>query len=175
MANPDPNSETSPTQLTAAERRARAVIMRRAGASFTEISRQLGISRQAAHKAVKRAYQLLAEETINETAALRALELDRLDRLHMGIWDTAIKKGPTQLEHVDRVLKISHRRAALLGLDAPRKFKVTDEDIDDAIRHELEMAGLAKGGKDPASGTFATAEPEGSDHGDDVADEPTVA
>jgi hypothetical protein len=58
--------------------------------------------------------------TLAEPAdALRTLELERLDRLHLAIWDQAIQGD---VASTDRVLSIMKRRSALLGLDAPKRL-----------------------------------------------------
>lgn len=57
--------------------------------------------------------------TLQEPAdELRSLELERLDRLLLGVWSQAAKGNQGA---VDRALKIMERRARLLGLDAPTK------------------------------------------------------
>lgn len=49
------------------------------------------------------------------------MEVERLDALLLGIWANARSGIP---EYVDRALKIIARRAALLGLDAPKQSNV---------------------------------------------------
>lgn len=116
-------SATSARRIAAAERRRQAVELRRTGASYAQIGTALGITRGRAHKAVMEALEEVAQETRDETERLKALELERLDRLQYGIWRAA-QNG--NLGAVDRALKIMARRAALLGLDAPQKHAATD-------------------------------------------------
>ena len=67
--------------------------------------------------------------TLQEPAdELRTLELERLDRLLLGVWGQAAKGNQGA---VDRALKIMERRARLLGLDAPTK--VQQENVGDTV------------------------------------------
>jgi hypothetical protein len=111
-------SRTGSRRIQAAERRVQALALRREGATFTEIGEALGINRSAAHKAVSRALDELAQLAEGEVVSLRALELDRLDALQRSIWTQAMDGA---LPAVDRLLRIMERRAKLLGLDAPVK------------------------------------------------------
>lgn len=111
-------SRTGSRRVQAAERRVQALALRREGATFTEIGEALGINRSAAHKAVSRALDELAQLAEGEVVSLRALELDRLDALQRSVWTQAMDGA---LPAVDRVLKIMERRSKLLGLDAPIK------------------------------------------------------
>lgn len=99
-------------EVELAERRRKAVEMRKAGCSYDEIAQALGFSNSGnayhtVHKALKATYREPAEE-------LRTLELERVDRLMRAIWPQAIKGD---VDAIDRVLKIMSRRARLLGLD----------------------------------------------------------
>jgi hypothetical protein len=89
-----------------------------AGASFDEIAESLDYAdRGGAHKAVMAGLQ----STLPEPAAqVRELELKRLDRLWLGVWDAATKGD---LQSVDTCLRIMKRRADLEGLDAPKKLE----------------------------------------------------
>lgn len=103
--------------IAVVERRARAVELRKAGAGYGAIARQLGYKdRSGAYRAVKAALRELVREP---AAELVTLELARLDDLLLALWPEA-RRG--NVAKVDRVLKVMARRAALLGLDAPRRF-----------------------------------------------------
>lgn len=112
-------------RITAAERAREALILRRSGLTYELISQSLGISRAHAHRIVVAELRKLAAETAAEADALRALEVERLDRLLQGLWARA-QQG--ELEAVDRALKIAARRASLLGLDRPTKVAPTTPD-----------------------------------------------
>ena len=111
-------SPTSPQRLKALDKQRQALALRMAGASFDEIAESLGYAdRGGAHKAVMAALQ----STLPEPAAqVRELELKRLDRLWLGVWDAATKGD---LQAVDACLRIMKRRADFEGLDAPKKLE----------------------------------------------------
>lgn len=86
--------------------------LRRAGMSFTEIAQRTGYAdRGGAYKAYKAAMNRTYKEPVHE---VRELEADRLDALQVSVWAAAMRGN---LGAVDRVLRISERRARLLGLD----------------------------------------------------------
>lgn len=118
------------------QRRREIMALRRSGLTFDVIAQAKGITRQRVHQIVRDELRKLAQETAEETEGLRALELDRLDRLLAGLWK---KAQDGELDAIDRALKIAARRAALLGLDRPTKIAPTSPDGDDAY----EGGGLA--------------------------------
>ena len=109
--------------VIAAERRARALQLRKEGANFDQIAEELGMSRSAAHKTVQRAIAELATLAETEVAEIRALESARLDELQHAVWPQAVAGD---LPALDRVIRIMERRARLLGLDAPAKIASTN-------------------------------------------------
>jgi hypothetical protein len=113
-------SKTSEKRLSAAEKQRQALELRKAGTSYPDIARQLGYaSASGAFKAVESA--LL--KTLREPAeAVREIELARLDRLHLALWPAAVKGD---LDAIARVLDISKRRAALEGMDAPKRKELS--------------------------------------------------
>ena len=106
----------------ARERRQKAFEMRKAGASYEQIGKALGISMQAAHKHVKKHLQQIAEKTDEDAREVLKLELARLDQMLLGLYQNA-KSGKEGA--VDRVLKIMERRAKLLGIDAPSRRELS--------------------------------------------------
>ena len=104
------------------ERRLQAYALRVQGKTFLQIGQALGVSESQAHRDVIDRLRQLA--TLEQAAAeeLRALEVDRLDRLLDKLHD-GIEAGDQR--SIDSALKIATRRAALLGLDAPEKREVT--------------------------------------------------
>ena len=110
-----------------AERRARALDLRKAGHTFDAIARDLGCSISNARKLVSRGLYL----TIAGPAAeLRQLEGERLDSIHALLWQRLHRPaqghrdpGP-DLKAIDRLLRISAQRAALWGLNTPTTVKV---------------------------------------------------
>lgn len=95
-----------------AERAARVLALREAGAKFTEIAKLLDISTSTAHEDFTRAIR----ETFREPAeTMIHLEAQRLDRLQAAHWKKATAKADVKSATV--VLKIMERRARLFGLD----------------------------------------------------------
>ena len=89
-----------------------ALELRRAGVTYDVIAERLWFTtRESAHRSVIRQLERTAPASDNE---LRQLEADRLDRLHFAVWNDALRGDPAA---TDRVLRISERRARLLGLD----------------------------------------------------------
>ena len=107
--------EKAPERMTAAERRRQAVELRKAGATYERIGAKLGVSAQAAWKAVDKALAATKRATSEAAETVRQIELSRLDAMQAGLWLTAIKGNHGA---VDRVLRIMERRARYLGLDA---------------------------------------------------------
>jgi DNA-binding CsgD family transcriptional regulator len=126
-------SKTSKRRVIAQEREARALDMRKAGATYQQIANTLNVSRPAAYKMVARSLHEMKAEHVDE---VRQLELTRLDALVLALWKQALA-GDVQV--VDRVLKIMDRRAAYLGLDAPKVVKI---DLEARIRAAAEENGM---------------------------------
>ncbi len=117
-----PKPRPSKHRLAALDREVAALDLRRAGCTYDVIARRLGYSnRSGAWHAVRAGLTATLQEPAD---ALRAMELERLDRLQVAIWDKATSGN---LRAVDRVLTIMKRRSALLGLDAPRRHHVEGE------------------------------------------------
>lgn len=132
---PSRNQDTTPTspkRLNILERRADALELRRAGASYTDIALSLRAkygsrlpqrySRTHAYLDVKAELKFQAEHMGELREEVRALELQRLDTMFLGIWPRAEGGSETA---IDRCLKIMQRRAFLMGLDAPQKVAET--------------------------------------------------
>jgi len=89
-------------KLTGSPELAQKVLnLRRGGLHFDVIADQLGLTATAAKALFD---QAMAE---HDPEFQRALETDRLDRLHAALWPRAVKG---ELDAVDRVLRISERR-----------------------------------------------------------------
>ena len=127
------------------DRQIKALQLRKDGVSYNEIARRLKFaSTGAACNAVKSALKKAYNESVSE---LREVELARLDEL----WEEGLKvlrdthllinagypvktgiKGKNlhdpdpKLRAIDTLVRISHRRAFLLGLDAPKVVGVVE-------------------------------------------------
>lgn len=129
-----------PRDVKTEHRDAQALELRKAGASYDQIARQLGFAQKSgAHHSVMRA--LKASIAMRNAAAedVLEIELQRLDEMLLGLWSEA-RKG--RWLAVDRVLKIMERRSAFLGLDAPKRSEISGADggpiqIDQEVHVEL--------------------------------------
>lgn len=83
---------------------------RRAGATFDQIAERLGITDASARALFDKAIGAYDPEYA------KALEADRLDRLHLAVWPAA---SSGDLNAVDRVLRISERRDKVLARPQP--------------------------------------------------------
>jgi hypothetical protein len=123
-----PRTDLAKQQITQTAREAQALTFRIAGASYDQIALQMGYrNRSGAWKAVQEALR----KTIQEPAdKVREMELARLDRMLVGIWQPAITPGSAdQFDCLDRVLKIMAQRAwYILGLKVPDKVAPTTPD-----------------------------------------------
>ena len=102
------------------ERRVRAFELRRSGATYREIARQLGADLHTIHSDIQAELLAIRVQTIEEAMDLRAMELERLDAMTSGLWP-GIQEGSAA--NVSAGVRISERRAKLLGLDAPTASK----------------------------------------------------
>lgn len=139
MGGRQPESKSSPRRLEAEAKRAKAVELRRSGASYSRIAAELGYaSESGARKAVNEALERLIAETNETTEEVRRIELERIDSMLEAIWPAATSKthletiAATAIEalgpdtrQVSAAIKLMERRARLLGLDAPVKNEVT--------------------------------------------------
>jgi hypothetical protein len=106
-----------PGQVEAiAERRVLALELRKAGGSYREIARQLGVDVHTAHADVGAELAALREKTVDQATEVRDLELQRFDEMTAGLWPKVRAGSPS---HVTAAVRVSERRARLLGLDEP--------------------------------------------------------
>jgi len=99
-----------------AERRARAFELRKAGGSFREIARRLGVDVHTAHADIDAELAVLREGTVEHANQIRELELQRCDEMTAGLWPKIRAGSPPA---VSAAIRVSERRSRLLGLDAP--------------------------------------------------------
>ena len=138
----DPPRGSNAERLTTAERRREVLRLRKAGATYEAVADTLrerhgaealpnGWGRAYAAKDVSRELQKL--RSVNEETAedLRALEVERLDRMLRGLWEDAAD-GDT--DAVSAALRVQKRRAKLLGLDAAERVEI-DQNVN--VRAEI--------------------------------------
>jgi len=115
------DNTTSSRITVAREREVQALELRKHGASYRVIGRQLGISYQAAHDAVMRVLARFAAQNEKHTRELRQLEVERLDTALLVVMPK-VRAG--DLTAVDRLIRLIDSRARLLGLNAPAQVEV---------------------------------------------------
>lgn len=133
-----------------AQRDAEALAHRSRGLSYRDIALTMGMaSVSSAHASVQRA--LAATIPTEDAAAVRTLELDRLDTMQAAVMavlerkhvtvsngrivyldDEPLEDDAPVLAAVDRLLRIQERRSKLLGLDAEQKVNVSA-----GVRYEI--------------------------------------
>jgi hypothetical protein len=111
--------------LETADRRAYVLEYRRGGMKYRDIAAKMerqfgdrlpkGWDERYAYKDVKRSLEAIKQDISEDAAAVRTMELERLDSLLLALWPRAIAGD---YKAVDRVLKIMERRARYLGLDS---------------------------------------------------------
>jgi len=131
------------------ERRAYVFGLRRAGASYEMIAQGArqhfgdrlppSYNKRTAYDDVTTELEALRHQLTEDAPLVRAMELDRLDRLLMGIWQRASQGHEGA---IDRVLKIMERRARYLPLEVPQKQALTTPDGEETYDPQAAMATL---------------------------------
>ena len=118
-------------KIALTERQKTAIALRKSGASYRAIAAHIAAlpgnekySEGLAHADVTACLKALVSQTSLDTEEYRSLELERLDTAQLAI---AKKVQAGDLQAIDRWLRISERRSALLGLDAPIQLKVEQQ------------------------------------------------
>lgn len=107
-------------QINIEDRRRKAFELRKGGASYRAIARELGVEVGTAYEDVDKELKEVIALNTHNTEELRQIELERLDRMLLAI-TADVNKG--HLGAIDRALRIGLRRAQLQGLDAPVKVQ----------------------------------------------------
>lgn len=109
------------------------------GETFDAIAAAVGLgSKQAVHALYTRALREIQDDRATTTEAARSFELERLDRIEAAAWVRVDNDDPRAL---DVLIRISDRRARLLGLDAPAKVDLSMDAVDREIaRLKAELA-----------------------------------
>jgi orotate phosphoribosyltransferase-like protein len=105
-------SESKTINIT--ERQEKALQLRRSGLSIREIASRLETSPATIHGDIKTMLAEAIKENVDNAEQLRALEVERLDRMTL-VLQPQVNNG--HLGAIDRAIRISERRAKLLGLD----------------------------------------------------------
>ena len=129
-----PRSVTNPVSLAALRRRQFVLQLRIAGAHYRDIAQsaieEFGVSKlpngwdeRYAYKDLMRLLEHTNSEMLEGREHIRQLELERLDVLMMGIWESALDGDK---DSVSSVLNIMGRRAKITGIDAPIEYTFDD-------------------------------------------------
>ena len=132
-------------KAVAATRRKTALALRCDGLTFAQIGAKLGVTEQAAHKAVQHELSAVAAERRELAEHQLDFELSQIDSVVRGMAPKA-EKGDARAAMT--ILKAMERRAKLLGLDAPDKLehlvdvrKLSDAELDTEIARLAAEAG----------------------------------
>jgi IS30 family transposase len=114
----------SPPKLSSAEKKAKAVELRRKGYQFKEIGRELGVTEGRAHQIISEECKRWRDNSQEAVEDLRQFEAMELEELRKHLWqmiDNAEDPAALTPALIDKFLKLQERRAKLFGLDAPEK------------------------------------------------------
>ncbi len=118
--------------IVSREREARALEMRKAGKTYEQIGAALGVSGPGAYQIVMRVLKQMNAEMADGLPEVSRLEVERLDALLAVAWPLAIggqytdpdtgetKQRAPDPAWLDRVVKITERRAKMLGIDVAK-------------------------------------------------------
>ncbi len=115
-------SKTSGRRIRSAERAAKAMDLRRAGATFKQIGSALKVTEQRAHQIITRELARVNAKLDMSREAVRQMENDRLDSLWSAMYPQARAGDPAA---VNSCIRIMERRSKLLGTDAPARLETT--------------------------------------------------
>lgn len=141
----------SDQRAKAAERRAEVVALRRRRATFDDIGRMLGISRQRAHQLYQQALRDIPALAVAEHLAEELTLIDDACRGLMLIAADRNVSPRTRIEAWAVLCRWAERKARLLGLDAPVKarIEVLDDQAVEEMNRQLEAELAALGGPVP--------------------------
>lgn len=131
--------KTAPGKVSARQRELDALTLRKAGATFDQIKDEVGYkTRSAAYKAVMRALHRLADEARDETEALRAMELIRIDTMWLEAWRLVLDRELPNRERLNAMkvcVSLIRERAQIGGLRIPAGLEV-DARVSGNIDHD---------------------------------------
>jgi hypothetical protein len=154
LSMPNHNAAVPSPELV--DKEIKVLELRRAGLTWQRIAEEVGY---ADHTGAYAAYKRAIKRTMRQPAdELRTQELDRIDRLQLAAWPSAMD-GDTK--SILTIIRLMERRAKLLGLDMPIKIEqeITTweggESIDRAVK---DLAALLTANYDVGTGESSMAE-----------------
>lgn len=147
-----PGGQTPALAPEVAGKYRKVVQLKTAGATFDEIADQVGYaSRSGAKMAYDRALKWWGRETVDE---LRLIEGERLEQLWRKVFARILADGQLDVGEiallVNSALRVSQRKSALYGLDAPRQVEIAGQggqpivtDVGEMLRERMAEAQTA--------------------------------
>ena len=137
------------------ERQGQAIVLRRSGASYRDIGRSLGVSHEQARRDILTALGRIDDEYAEDRRLLRALMLERYNRMLLAYWEKALDGDHQSATTVLGILAAIRR---ITGLD-PKEPVIIDnrtqvlriEDFAGAALETLEALGYAVNGHQATS------------------------
>jgi hypothetical protein len=130
-----PDTHPYPNAIIDAQQTMQIMQLRVAGWSVWQIADHLGVSTPTIHNQIVEQLASWRDMTQEMSNELRELELQRLDEFLRALWPKCQLGNPRAIE---TALKVSERRAKLMGLDAPEKREVTlDANVQTLNHNEL--------------------------------------
>ena len=110
-------------EINVAMKRAKAAELRAGGSTYREIAHEVGVTLSYAYQLVQETLTEIREHAQESADEARVIELQRLDTLYLRFRKKIDSQGDTPDEATGlQLLRISERRARLLGLDAPQEI-----------------------------------------------------
>lgn len=131
MANPSLQRQTiaakTQQKLGRAERRRRALNLRKTGFSYRQIAEQLDVTVKTAYNDVQHELKAITKEPAEQVLEIELNRLDDLLRVTSAVAFDASRKAGDRLGAIDRALRIMDRRAKYLGIDEPKAVNESEE------------------------------------------------
>lgn len=124
-------------RIIAAERKAQALTLALAEASYQQIADQIGVTRARAHQIVKEALAEIAAEADGKARTLRSKTLGRNNRVIQNLYTRALKGD---IKAADAMHKLQDQNAKLTGAFAPTKVAPTDPTGEQTYQPKKDMA-----------------------------------
>lgn len=139
MKHPELNSPNAPHRVAklaeVTEREARVFNLRKAGLHLTDIAREVGVSIGTVHATLETGRQKYAMLNMPLIEQERIQEAERLDYIQAALWPALdAEETGDRVAAANALVRLSARRCAMLGLDAPTRAIV--EAVDHAAEAE---------------------------------------
>lgn len=124
-------------RATVAEQQIQCYQLRLTGMSINAIAAATGLSVGTVHNRIQAE---ISKRVLPLAEEVRQMELDRLDRWLQKL-DAQITADKAVARNVEVAVKVSERRAKLLGIDAPEKVEAT---VTEVTQEDLALAELVR-------------------------------